>query len=77
MFDFFWKLAKDQELIRTFGDSKEFIRAASNALSGNKAYSGESLDKSIEAAYKVAGCGYENGTSWGKKVSEIFSYNEL
>lgn len=55
----------NEELLNTFG--KEFTKSAADALKG-KAECPDMLSKSIEAAYQVAGVGYEYGTHWGKKV---------
>ncbi|KAK9924515.1 hypothetical protein M0R45_032880 [Rubus argutus] len=59
----------NEELLNTFG--KEFTKSAADALKG-KAESPDMLSKSIEAAYQVAGVGYEYGTHWGKKVGWMY-----
>ncbi|KAK1567396.1 hypothetical protein Q3G72_011643 [Acer saccharum] len=64
------KLAENDELVREFGISKEFIKSAGDAFGGNSAYcpSNNYISDSIEAAYQVANCDYESGTNWGKRV---------
>jgi hypothetical protein len=56
------KLVEDKLL--EFGTSKELIKSAALALKG-KRDSPDDLWHSIEAAYQVASCDYEYGTSWG------------
>ncbi|XVE78449.1 hypothetical protein DITRI_Ditri13aG0146100 [Diplodiscus trichospermus] len=56
-------------LSKEFGNSEEFIRSTAEALKGSKGFQ-NNLSKSLEAAYKVATCSYENGTGWGTKVDE-------
>ena len=78
IFSFIGKLYDhDEKLLQTFGNSKEFAKAAANALNGNKADSTESLRTSVDSAYKVAGCGYEHGTSWGIKVSAPSTFTAI
>ncbi|XP_062106081.1 cellulose synthase-like protein H1 [Humulus lupulus] len=56
-------------LIKRFGNSKEFARAATNALKGNYIVASEiRLQTSVETAYQVASCSYEKDTSWGTKI---------
>ncbi|KAJ0111159.1 hypothetical protein Patl1_01979 [Pistacia atlantica] len=57
----------DYELLKEYGNSKEFITSAAHALKGNTDYSTSNLSKSLEAAHQVASCSYEYGTGWGKK----------
>ncbi|KDP30772.1 hypothetical protein JCGZ_13715 [Jatropha curcas] len=57
----------DKELLNIFGNSKEFITSAANALE-EKTNRPNDLSDSMEAAYHVAACGYEYGTAWGKQV---------
>ncbi|XP_062009430.1 cellulose synthase-like protein H1 isoform X2 [Rosa rugosa] len=59
----------DEELLDMFG--KEFTKSAADALNG-KAECSNMLAKTIEAAYLVAGVGYEYGTQWGKKVGWMY-----
>lgn len=60
-----------KELLQVFGNSKEFVETAADALKEQSADYAEGIRKSIEAAYQVAGCGYEHGSSWGAKVKYI------
>ncbi|KAL5573383.1 hypothetical protein UlMin_022980 [Ulmus minor] len=62
----------DSELVKSFGKSKDFKKAAANALKGMNLSCRESVLKFDEAAFEVAGCGYEYGTSWGSKVGWIY-----
>ncbi|KAL5573381.1 hypothetical protein UlMin_022978 [Ulmus minor] len=64
------KLGED-ELNRSFGNSKDFKKAAAIALRGST-NSTTNVLKSVEAAYQVAGCDYECGTNWGSKVGWIY-----
>ncbi|XP_040370074.1 cellulose synthase-like protein H1 isoform X2 [Rosa chinensis] len=59
----------DEELLNVFG--KEFTKSAADALNG-KAVCPDMLTETIEAAYQVAGVGYEYGTHWGKKVGWMY-----
>ncbi|XP_062009441.1 cellulose synthase-like protein B4 isoform X2 [Rosa rugosa] len=61
----------DEELLDVFG--KEFTKSAADALNG-KAVCPDTLTETIEAAYQVAGAGYEYGTQWGKKGQEPAYY---
>ncbi|XVF20994.1 hypothetical protein REPUB_Repub12eG0052500 [Reevesia pubescens] len=61
----------DYELLKEFGKSKEFSVSAAYALKGEKGF-GNNILESLEAAFQVAGCGYEFGTSWGTKVGWIY-----
>ncbi|KAK7375197.1 hypothetical protein VNO78_35890 [Psophocarpus tetragonolobus] len=60
-------------LIQQFGSSKEFVNSATKALDG-KAYfpNDNSPSNFTEAAVQVAGCGYEYGTLWGKKIGWLY-----
>ena len=51
----------------------EFSKSAAKILSGMKksSISPNNISSCIEAAYHVAGCDYEYGTSWGKEVSRL------
>jgi hypothetical protein len=60
------KLAEDA--LPEFGSSKELIKSAVLALKGNTNPS-NCLWTYIQAAYQIASCKYEYGTSWGTKVS--------
>ena len=55
---FVGKLAENDELVREFGISKEYIKSAGDAFGGNSADcpSNNSFSDSIEAAYQVANC---------------------
>ena len=60
-----------------FGNSMEFVKSASQILSGldGKTNHPHDIPSPIEAAYQIANCGYERDTAWGNKVREtIFSY---
>ncbi|XP_050380552.1 cellulose synthase-like protein H1 isoform X2 [Argentina anserina] len=59
----------DEELVDMFG--KEFTKSAANALNG-KAECPKMHTETIDAAYQVAGVGYEYGTHWGKKVGWMY-----
>ncbi|XVE72412.1 hypothetical protein DITRI_Ditri11bG0037500 [Diplodiscus trichospermus] len=61
----------DYELLKEFGKSKEFSESASYALKGKKDFP-RNLSDSLEAAFQVAGCSYEFGTSWGTKVGWMY-----
>ncbi|TKY48723.1 Cellulose synthase protein H1 [Spatholobus suberectus] len=60
-------------LMQQFGSSKEFVKSTALALEG-KAYFPNDISPSnfIEAAIQVAGCGYEYGTLWGKKIGWLY-----
>ncbi|PQQ01311.1 cellulose synthase-like protein B4 [Prunus yedoensis var. nudiflora] len=60
------------ELLKTFGNSKEFTKSADDALRGKTEYYPDMLSKSMEAAHQVGDCGYEYGTNWGKKVGWMY-----
>lgn len=51
-----------------FGSSKELTKSVVDALEG-KTLPPNNLQSFIEAACQVSGCGYEDGTCWGTKVS--------
>ncbi|KAJ7981274.1 Cellulose synthase [Quillaja saponaria] len=63
----------ENELVRNFGSSREFINTAADALEGTT-YSPphHNLSNSIESANQVAGCGYEYGTGWGSQVGWVY-----
>ncbi|XP_060672146.1 cellulose synthase-like protein H1 [Ziziphus jujuba] len=61
-----------EELVQVFGSSKEFVETAADALKEQPADHAQGIRKSIEAAYQVAGCGYEYGSSWGSKAGWIY-----
>ncbi|XWS75762.1 hypothetical protein CRYUN_Cryun01aG0120000 [Craigia yunnanensis] len=61
----------DYGLLKEFGKSKEFSESVTYALKGKK-YFPNNLSDSLGAAFEVAGCGYEFGTSWGTKVGWIY-----
>jgi hypothetical protein len=54
-----------------FGTSKRFVESASQALEGKIFAPKDNLCNYLEAAKNVSSCGYEDNTSWGKKVSNI------
>ncbi|KAH9718110.1 cellulose synthase-like protein B4 [Citrus sinensis] len=54
----------DDELLKKFGNSKEFINSAAHALKG-KAYFTSILSKSLDIVHQVAGCDYEHSSDWG------------
>lgn len=70
-FGFLGKL-NDQGLERIFGESVELTKSATKVLSGSnqKIECPHDLLSSVNAAYQVAGCNYEHGTSWGTKVRD-------
>lgn len=53
--------------MKKFGNSKVFINSAAHALKGT-GYFTSKLSKSLDVAHQVAGCDYEYGSDWGKKV---------
>lgn len=59
----------DDELLKKFGNSKEFVKSAAHALEGKTGFSSSNLSNSLDAARQVADCGYEFGGSWGDGVS--------
>ncbi|XP_008229979.1 PREDICTED: cellulose synthase-like protein B4 [Prunus mume] len=59
------------DLLKTFGNSKEFTKSVDDALQGKTEYP-DMLSKSMEAAHQVGDCGYEYGTNWGKKVGWMY-----
>ncbi|XWS30964.1 hypothetical protein CRYUN_Cryun23aG0036400 [Craigia yunnanensis] len=61
----------DYELLKEYGKSKEFSESVTYALKGKKDFR-NNLSDSLEAAFHVAGCGYEFGNSWGTKVGWIY-----
>lgn len=69
----------EKKLIQQFGSSKEFVKSATHAFerSDYSTNNGISLSNFIEEAIQVSDCGYDNGTSWGKKVSFINNYKFL
>lgn len=54
-------------MLKVFGNSTEFIKSAAQALQGNT-NAPKTISNLVAAAYQVAGCGYEYGTSWGTEV---------
>ncbi|KAH7533078.1 hypothetical protein FEM48_Zijuj04G0092200 [Ziziphus jujuba var. spinosa] len=61
-----------EELVQVFGSSQEFVETAADALKEQPADHAQGIRKSIEAAYQVAGCRYEYGSSWGSKAGWIY-----
>ncbi|RDY01531.1 Cellulose synthase-like protein H1, partial [Mucuna pruriens] len=60
-------------LIQQFGSSKEFLKSTAHALDGIAYFANDiSPSNFIEAAIEVAGCGYEYGTFWGKKIGWMY-----
>ncbi|XP_044466004.1 cellulose synthase-like protein B4 [Mangifera indica] len=58
----------DNESLKEYGNSKEFMKSAVDALKGKTDYFRSSLSNSLEAAHQVASCSYEYCTGgWGKK----------
>ncbi|KAK2649358.1 hypothetical protein Ddye_016847 [Dipteronia dyeriana] len=59
------------ELLKQFGNSKQFIESAGHALRGE---TGLLLNpsNSLDAAHQVAGSTNENGSSWGEKVGWMY-----
>ncbi|CAK9148835.1 unnamed protein product [Ilex paraguariensis] len=64
----------DESLQNTFGKSTKFSKSAAQILSESqvKTQNPSGLSSSLEAAYQVASCSYEHGTSWGEKVGWIY-----
>ncbi|PWA84755.1 cellulose synthase-like B4 [Artemisia annua] len=64
----------NEDLRNTFGESIELREAAAHILSGSDAKIEKRNNPSsfIEKAIHVAGCTYEYGTSWGKKVGWLY-----
>ncbi|XP_057953477.1 cellulose synthase-like protein B4 [Malania oleifera] len=67
------KLA-DLSLQKIFGQSSKLCKSASYTLSemGTRTECVQSLSASVKAAYQVAGCDYDYGTSWGTKVGWVY-----
>ncbi|KAG6618240.1 hypothetical protein I3842_Q117700 [Carya illinoinensis] len=62
-----------EDIFSKIGNSKELTKSAIDALEGKTGTKpNHDLQSCIEAAYKVAGCGYECGTSWGTKLGWIY-----
>ncbi|KAL5794123.1 hypothetical protein ACOSP7_002717 [Xanthoceras sorbifolium] len=61
----------DDELLKEFGNSKEFIKSAAHALKGDTGFPMD-LSNSLDAAHQVAGSAYEHGSSWGEKVGWMY-----
>ncbi|CAK9160381.1 unnamed protein product [Ilex paraguariensis] len=59
----------DESLQNTFGKSMKFFKSAAQTVSEShaKTQNPSCLSSSLEAAYQVASCCYEQGTSWGEK----------
>lgn len=55
-----------------FGNSMELVSSA-NKILAEKIDSPHDLSSAVEEACKVASCGYEHNTSWGKKVRQIMT----
>ncbi|XP_004487424.1 cellulose synthase-like protein B4 isoform X2 [Cicer arietinum] len=64
----------EKKLIQQFGSSKEFVKSATHAFerSDYSTNNGISLSNFIEEAIQVSDCGYDNGTSWGKKMGWLY-----
>ncbi|GAB4859450.1 hypothetical protein Ancab_010918, partial [Ancistrocladus abbreviatus] len=62
-------MLKGGELGKLFGNSTKFCESAAHALSGleQKIDCCDNISSSMEAAYQVAGCNYEYGSSWGNQ----------
>ncbi|XWS47420.1 hypothetical protein CRYUN_Cryun14cG0150600 [Craigia yunnanensis] len=63
--------AQNHTFFDEFGNSEAFISSTAQALKGNKGFP-NNLSNSLEAAYQVASCSYEYGTSWGTKCGWIY-----
>ncbi|KAK9048880.1 hypothetical protein SSX86_032153 [Deinandra increscens subsp. villosa] len=61
-----------EDLHEVFGKSFELRESAAHILSGAKLENRKSPSSLIEAAIHVAGCSYEYGTDWGKKVGWLY-----
>ncbi|KAG7983398.1 hypothetical protein I3843_04G104600 [Carya illinoinensis] len=62
-----------EDIFSKIGNSRELTKSAIDALEGKIGTPpNHSLQSRIEAAYKVASCGYECGTSWGTKLGWIY-----
>ncbi|XP_071696827.1 cellulose synthase-like protein H1 [Rutidosis leptorrhynchoides] len=61
-----------EDLLKIFGQSTELRESASQILSNAKMENRPSPSNLIEAAIRVAGCSYEYGTNWGKKVGWLY-----
>lgn len=55
-----------------FGNSMELVSSA-NKILAEKIDDPHDLSSAVEEARKVASCGYEHNTSWGKKVRQIMT----
>ncbi|GAB4859448.1 hypothetical protein Ancab_010914 [Ancistrocladus abbreviatus] len=67
-------MLKGGELGKLFGNSTKFCESAAHALSGleQKIDCCDNISSSMEAAYQVAGCNYEYGSSWGNQVGWVY-----
>ncbi|KAG6717656.1 hypothetical protein I3842_04G111900 [Carya illinoinensis] len=62
-----------EDIFSKIGNSKELTKSAIDALEGKTGTPpNHNLHSHIEAAYKVADCGYEYGTSWGTKLGWFY-----
>ncbi|KAL5797911.1 hypothetical protein ACOSQ2_002731 [Xanthoceras sorbifolium] len=61
----------DDELLKEFGNSKEFIKSAAHALKGDRGFPMD-LSNTLDDAHQVAGSAFEYGSSWGEKVGWIY-----
>ncbi|KAK4255330.1 hypothetical protein QN277_008342 [Acacia crassicarpa] len=62
----------DEELAQIFGGSKDLVKSAALAFK-DKTYSpNPNISKSLEEAHRVASCGYEYGSGWGKQVGWMY-----
>lgn len=59
----------EDELLKKFGNSKEFIKSAAQTLKGKTGGYSSNISRSLDEAHRVADCGYEYGSSWGDEVS--------
>ncbi|XP_031381614.1 cellulose synthase-like protein H1 [Punica granatum] len=61
----------DEISLSDFGSSEQFLKLVTRALK-DESGAEKDLPSSLEAALHVASCGYEYGTSWGKKIGLIY-----
>ena len=69
------EILSNQELTQIFGGSKELVKSASLALQDKTYPPNPNISKSLEEAHRVASCGYESGTGWGKQVCHTNYYS--
>ncbi|KAL9457496.1 hypothetical protein AB3S75_006527 [Citrus x aurantiifolia] len=62
----------EDELLKKFGNSKEFTKSAAQTLEGKTGGYSSNISRSLDEAHRVADCGYEYGSSWGDEVGCLY-----